>query len=594
MRYGDYDGVLDISVKRPVQRGYTVFANLLQSVNRGWGDYTVSLKHNVGRSEWGIDYHSNSMWQMDCYRDNVERILTADGTVMRTESGEAMPNRMVTHRASVNYSYSTGRDLLANVQGRLFRTDNRYVTAGNIVTEMDGAAVESYEAEVNPVKSWQGDVDLYLHKRFGNRHLICVNIVPSLVDSKSEHVYDTDGLHIGNRMDNRTVRLTGEALWEGRIARGMLAAGVRGNAQWAKSDDGAQTLRDDDARYGMFAQWKQTMARWQYYVGAETVWYRATSPVRRSYVSLAPKAFVRYATERCGAVSVYAEGVTRYPSLGDLTPTLQRVDRYQWFCGRPGLKPYQQYTARLKYDHQIRQTSIGLTLSNVRAVNPVMSVKTLTGEMILESPVNYGYNNHFEVKGNVRMPLFAGLLTVTAEGGWHSFRSRGEGYCHSYSQPFVNAQLMVMRGQWWAMVKYNSVYNILWGEKITSADNNLLNIGVGYTYRSATVMAGIVNPIGNVALSSRDLSALAGYDRTYHAASSRQLIWVGVTLNLRHGKSRPAVKKKLDNDTQYKSLRVCLLLTLKFLQVISEGVASCRQGSVASHMTESKGAKHPK
>ena len=41
-------------------------------------------------------------------------------------------------------------------------------------------------------------------------------------------------------------------------------------------------------------------------------------------------------------------------------------------------------------------------------------------------------------------------------------------------------------------------------------------------------------------------------------------------------------------------LRVCLNLTLKFLQVISEGFASCRKGSVASHMTDSKGAKHPK
>lgn len=104
------------------------------------------------------------------------------------------------------------------------------------------------------------------------------------------------------------------------------------------------------------------------------------------------------------------------------------------------------------------------------------------------------------------------------------------------------------------MAKYNSSYNRLWGEMISSANQNLTNLGIGYTYKSMTLMAGIVNPFGNVALKSHDLSKIAGYDRIYQATGSNTLIWAGVTINLRKGKSRAASQKKLENENIYESI----------------------------------------
>ena len=51
-------------------------------------------------------------------------------------------------------------------------------------------------------------------------------------------------------------------------------------------------------------------------------------------------------------------------------------------------------------------------------------------------------------------------------------------------------------------------------------------------------MAGAFNPIGNINMKSRDLNAIAGFDREYYVSSTRQLFWVGVTLNLYKGKKR--------------------------------------------------------
>ena len=123
-----------------------------------------------------------------------------------------------------------------------------------------------------------------------------------------------------------------------------------------------------------------------------------------------------------------------------------------------------------------------------------------------------------------------------------------------YSQPFVNAQMTLTIGHWWAMISYNNSYNKLWGEMLTSANQNLTNIGAGYTYKAATFMAGLVNPFGNVALKSRDMSQIAGFDRTYQAAGSQRLIWLGVTINIKQGANRAASRKKLDNNQQYETL----------------------------------------
>lgn len=184
-----------------------------------------------------------------------------------------------------------------------------------------------------------------------------------------------------------------------------------------------------------------------------------------------------------------------------------------------------------------------------------MDYKEYAGEMIVGRPVNCGYNNDVAVKAQVRVPLAGGRVVLSGDGGWHYTVSLGRGYRHGYSQPFVNAQATFMAGHWWVMLKYNSSYNRLWGEMVTSVNQNLANVGVGYTWRSATFMAGLVNPVGNVDVKSRDLSALAGYDREYHAQSSSRLVWVGVTLNLYRGVRRASTRKRLDNKTEYESIK---------------------------------------
>lgn len=556
VRYGDANGVLDITVKRH-DGGYGVMLNILQSPNRGWGNYSAAFKYYLGKSEWMVDYSSNPMWDMDCYRDNYEHIISSDGiSISRFEAGKKVPNRMVTHHASVQYSYADAGNLLLNVQARLLRRNDKNISEGDITTDIDGTSVIGFEREASLIKSWQADLDLYCFYKINNRNKLYLNIVPTIIDGSNSRSYLSSATTIDSEIDNSGSRLLAEAIWETRFAGGSLSSGLRSSysydkARYVLSD---AIVKEVTLNNYIFSEWSQSLNNWQYAVGLGATLFSIFHPVSYSVSFLNPRISLRYKPADSSTLLLSLSTTTVPPSINQLNPVLQQVDSYQFSKGNIDLRPFQRCEQQLAYDFSYRNIYIKGRLSNRYANNPVMGEKHYEAGEIVGSFANAGFNNDFEINAMLRIPLFLTQLTLSVDGGWHSTVSKGLNYRHTYSQPFINAQLMYMSGPWWVMIKYNSSYNSLWGEMISSTNQNLLNIGVGYTYRKATFMAGIVNPFGNVALHSENLNAIAGYDRTYQASGSNQLVWVGFTLNLQQGKRRAKMQKKLDNSTIYESI----------------------------------------
>ncbi len=557
VRYGNAAGVVEITVKRK-NEGYGVMLNLLRSPNRGWSDYTLGVKYSAGRSEWSCDYHSNPMWRMDCYRDNVERVdLGSCGKIERRERGIKTPNRMVTHRTSLQYSYANKSLILFNVQARLLRKNDRYASKGNITTDINGFVTQGIEMEIAPFTSWQGDLDLYLHWKINNRNKVYFNVVPSILNSNSERIYESDGISIDNQIKTKGYTLLAEALWEGRIGRGMLTAGFREDLRNTKAEYkivDAQ-FKDHSSESHFFAEWNQSVGNLRYNVGIDGTLFNLSSPISKSYFNIVPKLFIRYSPFLWGGISLTMDGNAVNPTITQLNPIRQQIDRYQYSEGDLDLSPYKTWKSSIEFDFNIKDMHGKLSFIDKYAQRPIMGGKDLEDDKIIQSFYNSGFHNDFIIKGQIRMPLIIKSLTLSIEGGWHLMMSDGVNYRHRYSQAFVNAQLMLMVGRWWFMAKYNNAYNELWGELISSVNNNLLNFGVGYRYKDFTFMAGIVNPIGNVSLKSRDLSQLAGYERIYHAASTNCLAWLGVSFNLYKGKKRTATQKKINNTTIYETVK---------------------------------------
>lgn len=556
-RYGNVDAVLEISVRRR-ESGYGAFFNVLQSANRGWGNYTGSLKYRSGRSEWSVGYTSNPMWNMDCYRDNSEWYMLEDGSrISRTESGIKTPNRMVTHRASAGYSYSFGNRFHVELQTRLIRRNDKYVSKGEIWTCMDNTSLSGLEQEMSFIEGWQGDVDMYLYYRPDSDNRIYMNVVPSVSYASSSRSYESPETAFDTSVSTRGFNLLSEIVWERRIGSGTISSGGRcgtGHAH-AAYEGGYDAVKEGDTGITLFAEWKQSLGPVRYTAGLGFTYHTVRNPIRSRSVHINPKLSAAYSPFKWGTLLLSFVSKTVSPTVNELNPESQPVDMYQWSKGNPGLHSYCRYESKLSFEGSFRDIMAGIGVTDVYCHDPVMDAKQYEEGHIVRSWYNVGYNNDVKVAGYLRMPLFIPQLSVSLEGGWHSGISKGLDYRHVWSQPFVNAQLMFMSGAWWVMAKYNSAYNMLWGEMVTTVDNNLLNFGVGYTWRCATFMAGIVNPTGNVAVRTKDLGVKAGYDRTYQASGSNRLVWVGVTLNLYKGSKKAMHVRKLENKHMYETIK---------------------------------------
>ncbi|MDE6770871.1 MAG: outer membrane beta-barrel family protein, partial [Muribaculaceae bacterium] len=551
------DGVVDIIVKRR-ESGYGMMMNVLQSVNRGWGNYVGALKYTTGRSEWTVEYNSNPMWNMDCYRNNVEQFILSDGSVIRRyECGIKAPNRMVTHHASLQYSYAEGSKVLFNVQGRLTRRNDKYVSTGEITTEMSDVISMGYEKEIAPIKTWQGDIDFYLYYKLNKRHKLYFNLVSSIVNGRNERWYQTDGNDIESSIVTEGYHLLGEGIWEGKIGTGVITSGFRINRGWNNASYlvGDYRVNEIESAGQLFAEWKQRVNKLNYSVEFESSLYSVCKPVRYTKVFVNPRLSINYTPFVGGTLSISLSSITINPTINQLNPVTQRVDLFQWSKGNVELTPFQRFELKTGFDATFKGIAAKITLSDKYYRNPIMGIKRYDDNRIVCSYINGGHNNDFEVRASLRIPILDRKLTCSVEGGWHTTISQNQDYKHTYSQPFVNLQLMYMMGRCWIMATYNNAYNQLWGETISTINRNLLNFGVGYTYRMATFSVGVVNPFGNVALKTKDLSEIASFDRTYQASGSHLLVWTGVSMNLHKGKRRAAIKKRMDNKAIYESIK---------------------------------------
>lgn len=555
VRYGEVKGVIDITAKRR-ETGYGLSLNLLQSVNRGWGNYTGALKYTSGHSEWTLDFQSNPMWRMSAYRDNYEHYLLSDGTeILRLENGIKAPNRMASHRVSLQHSYANGSRLLLNTQLRIFRKNDRYISEGNITTVIGDEVTDDFEREELPIKSTQIDLDVYLHWKANKYNKLYFNIIPTVIKGSNDRSYQTSEVGLYTAISNRGYRLFGEGVWECRIGNGILTSGMRSLGEWNEADyNHSGSINEKSVMGSLFSEWKQTLDKIQYSIGIGGTAYGVKEPLKHNYFNANPRIYFRYTPASWGGISFIGNVNTVSPTVNQLNPVPQQVDNYQWSKGNPSVSAFQQYDTKIEVDGRLKDISLKITVANTYNHNPIMGAKTYVETQIVKSYYNSGYNNNFIVKAQLRMPVFIKQLNLSLEGGWHKTVSKGLNYRHNYSQPFINAQFMYVNGPWWIMLKYNTTYNALWGEDIYSTNNNMLNVGVGYTYRSATFMAGAFNPIGNISVKSRDLNAIAGFDRVYQVSSTRQLFWIGVTLNLYKGKKRSSSQRKLNNSQTYESI----------------------------------------
>ena len=366
VRYGEARGVIDITVKRR-ETGYGVSLNLLQSVNRGWGNYTGALKYTSGRSEWTLDFQSNPMWRMSAFRNNSERYLLSDGTeILRLENGVKAPNSMASHRLSLQHPYAIGSKLLLNTQLRIFHKNDRYVSEGNMTTVIGDEVTDDFEREELPIKSTQIDLDVYLHWKANKSNKLYFNIIPTVINGSNNRSYHTSEVELYTTILNRGYRLFGEGAWECRIGNGILTSGMRSLGEWNEADyNHSGSINEKSVMGSLFSEWKQTLEKIQYSIGIGGTAYCVKEPLKHNYFNANPRIYFRYTPVSWGGISFIGNVNTVSPTVNQLNPVLQQIDSYQWSKGNPDVSAFQQYDTKLEFDGKFKGISLKITVDNI-------------------------------------------------------------------------------------------------------------------------------------------------------------------------------------------------------------------------------------
>ncbi len=559
MLYKDADCVVDFIVKN-VETGGEFMLNALSGLNHGWGDYMLSLKHHWGKSELGVYYYCNPMWNMDVWRDNSETINFENGARLhRYETGEPIKNHIVNGKGKLSYKYSIPKRMLLSVDIDLQHRSESNKILGTIFENEQ----QILQQDNNPLDRILPSVDMYFQYMLPQKNTIYINAVYAFSRSHSSREYIEEGLNsICNSVYGYDKNLTIEAMWEKKWRTSSIVVGAKNEVLWSKGDYYSTNYSVEhisDNRTKLFAQWQHSLGAVSYLIGVEGDFYQnKNKSINKAFnaLSINPRMSFRYKVNHNSSIKLILEAKNISPSLDNLYTGFQQIDEYQWKQGNYNLHPYTLYNTRIEYDMMYGVFSGKISVNYDYSSNPIMSYKYWESERLIKSYANQRGWHELKFQLDYRLNIIPKWLTLSGCVGWHRYISEGNEYTHTYDQPYVSAQLTLAHNKWFAMAKFNTNFNRLWGEEITG-NWNLQIIGFGYTWKNTTFMAGMTNPfVNNFKVTSRDLNHWASYEREYHTNCTENLVWVGITINTSWGKRYKSTSKKLENEFDREGVKI--------------------------------------
>lgn len=552
MRHKDADATIDIIVKKR-ESGGSFFLNALTGLNHGWGNYQLSLKSHLGKNEVGVYYQATPMYDINCWRDNNDKIIFPNGTAIeRYEIGIPQRNDNITGNGKIYYNFSIPKKLLFSLEFKFNNSYNSNDIAGNII-ENDFSV---FQTDRNPVKSINPVVDAYLQYNINNKQKLYFNAIYSYTKNHSErHYSETPGeVEINSEITGYDKYISIEGAYEHKFSTGVLSTGLRHKSYWSKeyfSNSPNSVIRITENVSSAFAQWQHNFERLSYSIGLTGDLYHNNNEsyaIGFSKITLQPELTLRYTINYNSSIKAILKSNSELPSIAAIYPELQQIDKWQYSKGNPDLRPFTTYSTSLEYDMNYGIFPGKLITSYDYADNPIMSYKYWDSDKLIKSYQNQRGWHKLKVELDYRLNLIKNMLTLSGTAGWQRFISQGNNYSHCYDQPFFSAQLTFNHKSWFALAKFNTNINKLWGEEIYGGWNMQI-IGVGYTYKNAMFMAGMTNSfINNFHVTSRDLNKYASYDREYYTNCTNNLVWIGITINTSWGKHFKGGSKKFDND----------------------------------------------
>lgn len=438
-RYGmDVDYVINIITEKP-EFGYTVGAELMQTLTSMRSNGEAFAKLNRGKSEFGVNYSFGfSDMKKQEYEETADYLMPDNSVFTMQRTDNDWRTRQVSHDLQLQYTLAdTSRyTLQATVGGTLSRIPKNTRTR----TEVSGGVEETL-----PMRSTDDTktalADLYFNYNLTKRQSLTVNASGSYTASDYDYSYGGSSPYAYTSA-SKARTMFAETVYENRLRPFTLSAGATFDYNFTGVDyHGDTEAHNSILTQGvyMFAQIKGRLANLSYTVGTGASYrhYRQGSQ-RNDYWLWRPELQLSWSPWWPFRLSYNVSMTQKPPRLAYLGDATVRNNTFEFTAGNPALRPNkvieQSITASLQLPSLYTQIMTAYRKSPDCTMPKIERMTADDGSTyFLFTRTNQPAVNLFYVNNYTRYDVLPGKLSLNFMGGLYRCFNFGDDYTHHSS-----------------------------------------------------------------------------------------------------------------------------------------------------------------
>lgn len=470
VRYGkDVSYVINIVTRRP-ESGYSMGANLMNSLTVAKGNNSLFMSFNSKKSELGISYSAGyADMKKGLYEETAEYLMPDNSIDVIQRKDIDSRQKSFSHDIQLRYCLTdTGCYVLQATLGDNITESpdgmKRRATTGN--TGNETVDIGSSDRSMSPA------IDIYFDRRINNKQSITANISGIYVKSDYSYVY-SGGTPYSYTSDGKSYSLSGEGIYENRLRPFTLSSGVQYEMKYVNN----RYHGDAEALNGMhssdvyaFAQIKGLLAKLGYTAGVGVSRrYYSQAGMHNEYWLFRPELSLSYPVGKSLMIKYNITVDQRPPRLEYLGDVAIKTNEMEISVGNPGLRPARVVNQWLALSYQQPSFYSQITAAyrqNLHCVMPQTERETGTDgkTCFVFSRSNQDKINLFYVDNYTRWDILAGKLSLTTMGGLYRCFNYGSGYKHHSSAFNWSIGLSAYLGKLSLLANADNGWNFLEGE----------------------------------------------------------------------------------------------------------------------------------
>lgn len=559
MRYGNAEVVLNFIVRRRTSGG-NFSSDIMQGVNALWGNYRVSGKVNMRKSELGISAFSGLSDTGSLRSNTTETFNLAGGkTLQRIETGIPSKIEQFNNQINTNYSYMPDDRSYFNVRFRMMFSNMPHMDNKSMV--YNAANPEDFVYRTNMYHSGRikPALDIYWQRTMPKDQTLAVNIVGTYQANKDNRLYiEETGDEVltsnDNRVQGRRYTVSGEVIYEKKLARKqVLDFGVKHSHTFAENKH-LMNGRKTDSRQGytyLFGEYKKRAGKLDYTLGMGVTrsFHSNKGKEDETLYAVNPRLNIQYKISESSKIRFKGTAKNASPGYEDLDEVIQFVDSMQLKRGNAGLKSYMNYHTQLNYDWQKGIFYVGIGGTYDYEPDCIMDEKVLYGDKVMNTLDNQKSWQRLRGMATIKVGPIRDMLQMSLTGGAARYLSKGNNYSHGITSFFYNMSVSANYKNASLMWEMKNSVKSLRGETVSSYEN-FQALSAMYRYKNWMFGAMMFFPFDNLRQETEELNRHAAKKERIRLDAAHRLFILKATYNISFGKQTKSKNRRFEREEE--------------------------------------------